>query len=495
MTLAGVSQTIRDPGLGLSGNVSMIPVILGKCSLGTDLDVKAFSNPVTLVTERGVGAAVEAAAFILNKIGGPVIVVNSPTSVAASNGSVTKSGGGPTVTIAGTALFDANIRIEIMLGGALGVGQFRYTLDDYVGATDSTRTWSATLTIPSGGTFAIPGLGITVTFPAGTYVLAETYSATVNCAAFNSTNLGAAMDALKASGLDWRFVYCVSTNNTGDEAAHATLIAALQSKLQSFTTTGDYKRGIISTSVEVANPIADIGDVVAVRVNPIYGLARVIGANPLVGFGTPVIPASSLVAFRAAGCGASTDLKRVKGDGYKDGGPLPDVLEIFQDEFKNELGLNAKKISSLRTYPKKTGFFVTEGFLKSADGSDFTKWHRGICMDIACEVSWTITTDWIGMGVRVNAEGEGGGAGTIDDRDAQRLEKEVQDALEQALLNPQNAEGTKGHVSRVQYKIDRTNNVLGTETILGTVGILPLGSVTWVHNTLQFTAKFASEAA
>jgi hypothetical protein len=501
MVAPSVSESIRDKGLGLVSPINMTPVVIGASSLGTDNTVKAFSSIPKAIDERGVGPGVSALAEILATVGGPCLYVKADTSVAASNGSVTKSGAGPTVTIAGTALFDANILIVITLGGILGAGKFKYTLDNFTGADDSERTYSAELLIPSGGTFAIPSLGITATFPAGTYVLNETYSATVNCAAMNATDLNAAMDALDASGKKFRFVYVVTSNNAGDSTAHATLAAALQAKLTTLTTKAKYRRAIIAANVNGEDPAGDFTSLVAARLLVAYGRARITTGHGQIGYAAPTVPGATMFAIRAAGSLPSTDLKRVRGDGITNGGPLPNVLEIFEDEEKDPTLLGDIKVSTLRTWEGKSGFFICEGLLKSGEGSDFDVWPRGILMDIACETAHQVAVDWVGMGVRTNQNtdidsGEPGADGTIDERDAQSMESEVEAALESQLLNPQNAEGNGGHVQAVAARINRSINVLTTGQIEVEISIVPRAHVRDVSTTLSYVISIpVAEAA
>jgi len=485
------TETVRDPGLGIAGNVSLRPAVIGECSLGDDNSVKLYSSIGKLVDERGQGPGVEAVAQILATVGGPVLFVKCATTVAATNGAVTQSGAGPAVTLTGAALLDANIYVVVTLAGILGTGKFKYCLDNFSGATDSDRTFSEELLIPSGGTFAIPTLGITLTFAAGTYVIAETYAATVNCAAANATNLGAALDALYASPLEWRFVYVVTSNNAGDATAHATLAATLQSKLTTFAAASKKRRGIIATNLTGADPTSALTSVAAVRVLFAHGRARVITPKSFIGYAVPTQPAATSFAVRAAGCLPSTDLKRVAGDGVHDGGPLPNIVSLFEDEEVSPTGLDDIKVSTLRSYSggDADGFYITQARLKSSAGSDFTHWHRGIVMDIACEVAHRITTRWIGKGLRTNDDG------TIDERDAVRLDKEVNDALKDALLDPQNAEGTPGHVSAALYAVNRALNVLSTETIDGEVAIRPNGSASYITTTLSFSLKVGNEEA
>ena len=107
-------------------------------------------------------------------------------------------------------------------------------------------------------------------------------------------------------------------------------------------------------------------------------------------------------------------------------------------------------------------------------------------MDVACTTAHEKQVGFIGRTVRTNNDG------TIDERDALALEAEVQAVLESRLLNPRNAEGTKGHVSAVAYTIDRTNNVNTTSTIIAEVAIRPLGYIDYITTTLGFAVNVTS---
>ena len=66
------------------------------------------------------------------------------------------------------------------------------------------------------------------------------------------------------------------------------------------------------------------------------------------------------------------------------------------------------------------------------------------------------------------------------------LETIVLEALREQLIRPTNAEGVPGHVSDVNYTIDRTNNVATTETLLSDVSIRPLGYAKFITTTLGY---------
>lgn len=490
--IPSATETQRDFGLGLVSPASMMEIVMGVASSGTANVLNFFNDTSSLRDAYGEGPAVEHACNVLSQGGGPIGFIKSSASIAASNGSVTKSGSGPDITLSGSAALDAHLRVEIVAGGALGTGTFRYSCDGYSGDTASERTYSENLLIPSGGTFALPGLGITLTFAAGTYVAADSYTADVLCAASNATNMGDGFAPLKTSKVPWRFVTFVTSGGNGDATAHATLAAALQSQLATLAGLHKNRRGMImaasDTTVTAASAVTAFGSTVASRVLVAFGMVRRTTIKPFAGYGFPVTTAIDVFAARAATSLPSTDLKRVKS------GPLQEVVKLFHDEYHSPSALDDNKISTLRTYEHLDGYFVTQGRLKSPSGSDFKLWPMGLVIDIACETVNEIGSLQIGSGVRITEDPDAT-PGSIDERDAIAIEHAMNSALQARLLSPQNAEGTDGYVTDVRYTLDRTVNVLATGVIQGDVGILPLGYVDYVNTRIGFVVALPAAAA
>jgi hypothetical protein len=405
--IPSASETVVDPGLGIVGAVSTTPAVVGTCSSGTANVAVKVATQQKLSDTFGEGPAVEAASHILATSGGPILVVPTATTQAASNGAVTQSGAGPLPTLSGTATLDANCRFEIVTGGAVGTATFRYSLDTYSGDTASERTYSGVITTPAGGVYAIPNLGVTITFVAGTYVADEFYTFTVNCAAANATDIGLAMDALDATVFGWRFAYIVTSNNTTSTAAdHILLATTVQTKLNAMAVSSKYRAAIIGTDMDDADPISAWTSAAYDRIAPVHGRIRAVSPKAFVGHSFPTVPGATAVAARAAESLISTDLKRVSS------GPLANVLKIFVDERVDSTGVDDIKVGSLRTYLGRPGFYITQARIKSAAGSDFTVWPRRIVMDVACEVAHSVQETFIGRGIRTNDNG------TIDERDA-----------------------------------------------------------------------------
>lgn len=583
MPIPSVDEEVLDGGLNQIEPSALTPIFFGKSSLGTANALSFYSLDTALKTAKGDGPVVEAALHALTQGGGPVGVVSCDATIAGSNGSAQRVGSaGPAVAYSGTSTLDARFRAVVTASGVRGKAKFKYTCDDFLGALDSERTYSEELTIPTGGTFTVPNLGIiatfavqtqgavtqvgggpvvtltgtpadsysviitittggavatavfkysldggvtettlvttaatvalgasglTANFAAGTYVIASTYSSSTvgyvageeyfvdaQCAAWNASDLAECFAAL-AGTVPWRFITPITTKANGDATAHALLVTALQAQLNTLANSSKYRRGMIAgehagvpasdaaDSTNAAAVITAQASVSAKRVLVAYGSVRRASAKPFSGWSSPVTHSVDCFAARAVGSLVSTDLKRVKS------GALDAVSKIFHDEYRLPTGLDTAKVSSVRTWEGRTGFYITQGRLKSDAGSDFKLWPHGILMDIACETAHEAHIEFVGRGFRLT------GTGTMDDRDASPWEQEVSVKLQSRLLGERNAEGFSGHVTEFFYAIDRTNNVSSSGIILYTVGIRPLGYADFIKGQLGFAVALPALAA
>lgn len=480
--MAAPSQTIsiKDPGLGVVAPATSIPCVVGPASAGTANVLYSYSSIADLVAAHGQGQGVECAAAILAKAGGPVRFMKPATSVAASNGSVTPVRVGTstgTVTVAGTALDDYEVIVEVTKTGTLGTGAFMFSLDDG-------RTYSEALTIPAGGSYVLPSTGLTLTFVAGggpTYFEdGDTHSCDAVAAMWNSTDLGNAVTALLADTKKWDFLVLAGKHATASAAN--TIMAALDSHLTSFANQFRYVRAMMDGGKEGdATTIAAFSNS-SRRILIAYGDCDVASAKPFAGWGTPMRPALNELAVRASSELISTDLARFAT------GPLTGVVAISYDEFLKAT-VDDAKFSSLRTFQGVEGFYICNARLKSPVGSDFEFWQHGRIMDVACRVLYEAQLQFLSAGVRVN------GDGTIDERDAIRIEKEVTAKLEAVLLQPKNAEGFNGHVSALGYRVSRTQNVLATKTLASELAIRPLGYPKTISSVVGYATNVLAAAA
>lgn len=598
--IPSATESIRDGGLGNSSPASLMPVVVGHSSLGDPSLFQIYSSPNTLRTERGYGHGVEHAINILSKPagkgGGPIAFVGVDPSIAAENsqvlpewqtpgtrGTLTQSGAGPVITIAGdpnmsaslrieiqtggtlgtatfrwsldggsnwlasavattggvvvlstadivtgiTATFpagtyvsaetydwtltagggeiavsgdanyDTHVRVEIITSGANGVARFRYALDGFVGDTDQSvtgnvRTYSETLLVPSGGTFAIAGLGITLTFDGSpAFVAGDVYTFNTLAPSFNATDIADAFDAIAAAASKWRFASVVTSAVAGDAAAHAVLTAALQSELASLASGSRYRVAMIASGHgdTAAAVVTAFTSITADRVLVAHGQVRRKTDMPFPGFAFPVTSSVDCFAARAAGSAPSTDLKRLLS------GPHDEVIKIFHDELLTPSQLDDIKVSTMRTYHGRSGFFITQARPKAAAGSDFKLWPLRICMDIACETAHETMELEVGRMHRTvtNVINDVSYPGVIDERDATTIENACETAL-WAVLGETNVEGLLGHVQDLRVTISRTHNFLSTGVLEYEVAILPFGYTDYIRGTFGYVTQLAQAA-
>jgi len=461
MPIPSLTLTIKDPGLGLVELAASTPLVIGVCSAGTVNALVSIRSPTDAVTQFGQGPAVEDACRILSETGGPVLMSRVNGSVVGTNSAVVQVGGGPVVTLAGAPFDSYDGKIEIVAGGALGVGKFKYALDAH-GLAGLAPTFSADTTIPTGGTFVIPNTNITVTFAAGTYVLATTYTWTSTEPYYSVVDLDTLFDIVRLLPNQWRLIHLAGKPPTA--ASAATMAAGLATELSTEQGLFRYARGFIDAGRDTTtNALTSFAAFSDLRTLVAYGDVARVTLKPFAGWGTPRRSVLAEFSARAALSQISTHLGRVAS------GSLPGVLHITHDEFQNQI-LDAARFSTLRTWPGRPGFYITRARLMSALGSDFKYTHNGFVMDVACETVVNALQEFANKSFRTVP-----GTGTIDPLDAEDVKAAVLRQLRAQLTEPINQEGKRGHVSSLNFTVDLNNNLLTTGQINTEVAIQPLG--------------------
>jgi hypothetical protein len=462
MALPKQTITILDPGLGLVEPAPNAPLYSGVSSAGTVDFLYSFSSPNDVRSTLGFGDLTENVAKALQERGGPVMAIRKAGSVAAANSAVTQTGGGPAVTIAGTATMRTKARIEIMGGGALGVGTFRFSLDHHA-PTEINPTWSATRTIPGGGTYLIPNTGITATFPAGTYVVGDTYDFTTEPARMNASDLADVNTVLVAFPTikipQW---FVTDRYATGSEGF--TIAAALAGHLTGLATSHRYGMGALDVgSVDTAaNVLAAAASFSDKRVSTWYGDEFTLSVLPFEGYSVAQRPCVHSASARIARELISTDMARFAS------GSLGGVRKIAFDGFSNETLDNAG-VSTLRTWPGNPGFYIANGRIKAPSGSDFRYVQYRRIMDRACTAVYEAMLPFIAEGFRTIA------GGVINPLDAADVMTAGQNALNVTLLQESNARGTPGHVSSALFNVDMLNNLASSGQLKTRIALQPLG--------------------
>jgi hypothetical protein len=365
-------------------------------------------------------------------------------------------------------------RVTVVSGGALGTATFKYS-HDYWQPTMVAPTQSQVRTIPSGGTYIFPNIGITMTFPSGTYVAGDTFDFTTEPAHLNASDLAVLFTAIAAiPSIDPRLVGLADSYSTATEGF--AMASALGGQLQTMAAGYRYTRGFCDvgsadTSSNVLTAKAAFTDK---RIVSAYGYELQDAVMPFEGWSVREVSAASQLFTRAAASLISTDLARYAS------GALGGSRFIYFDSNQDNT-LDSAGIATLRTWPRIPGFYIANGNLSSPIGSDYTRVQYGRVIDEACSTVYAAMLPFLNEGLRTIA------SGAIDPRDAASVNTAGQNALSASLLQPKNARGNPGHVSAAKFSVDLANNLALTGILQTKIAIRPLGYATTISQQLGFT--------
>jgi Protein of unknown function (DUF2586) len=437
--------------------------VLGTMKVAFSVNGGGYSNPVTS-TVSTFSYLVPGTMTTLT-FAAQTYTANDVWTITTAGGiTVVGSGTAGWVTQASSPVDTYDVLLTIQAGGALGTATFTYSLD---GGNSS----SATVQVPSGGVYVIAWTGIILTF-ASTFVAGDTYEFTTVTAGFGTTDVGAALTALGASSALFFGVHIAGMGSSASAAA--SMAATVDTSLTAFATAYRYVMAIVEcpqndTDANIALAFASFS------------------SNRVMITCTDILHSSSLNSGRTLrrNCGvviatrlASTAPSEDPGFVGSTKGKLQNVTKIFRDSasFGNADILNNARFTVLTTRPTKTGFYCKTGNVMTQPGSDFTPVTNRRVMDIACTVAVGVAVNELNADL-ITVPGQG----TIDPREASRLDGIMNAALANRLLKK-----SPPDVVAVNSAVDRTNNVEATETVNWTVQVVPKAKAKQINLTLGF---------
>lgn len=479
MTFPVQNLSIIDPGIAVTPPAANIPVISGIAIGGsgannTILSINRISDVRTIL---GYGPLAEDVALALQSRGGPIYCIkHTPASAALSSAATTQAGSvsPPAITVSGTPTDRFNLLVTVVVGGVRGTATFKYSLDNFdssvVAPTQSqVRTTAAT--------FAIPNSGLTLNFPTGTYVAGDTYTLSTVPPEPTTTDL-ATVATLLQNHPELDFHLWLVSGAQPDSTTGAAFAAALAGDATALVTSYRFIRAFcdVGSTDTAANIHTADASWTSTRVCPGYGYVVRPSVLPYEGFSNRRTSCIGGIAVRAMSVPISNDLAR-----FADG-PDNGVLKIEFDGFYNQQ-LDTDGVSTMRTWPGISGFFIAGGKLKAPFGSNFTDVQFGRIMDVACKTVYQAQLIYEADFFRTLTDG----TGHIDPRDAATIESQVGNSLADVLTRPTNAKGESGHVSGFSYKVDQTINIITSGQLVTKVGIVPFGYAKDIETTLFFT--------
>lgn len=229
------SVTFIDGSLGIvPTNTTGIHVKLGACSAGIPNQIYSFTSVQDVKQSLGTGKLVNAMSTALDIAGGPILAMKLSTSVAGSFSSIqsllqqTPVVSDGVLSLAGSVPLDDYIAIvKIVRSGKVGTAPY----PTFVYSLDNGLTYSSEIVIPTGGVYAIPQTGITLTFSSGANGMFkdDQWSFTTTAATWNNSDLSTALTALLADSRTWGFIHVVGVADSTIASTAASYMTIAQS--------------------------------------------------------------------------------------------------------------------------------------------------------------------------------------------------------------------------------------------------------------------------
>ncbi len=277
------------------------------------------------------------------------------------------------------------------------------------------------------------------------------------------TAVSDAVDALKASSLTFELVHicCDKTTDATPTVPTApltasqvdTLTTALALKGTAFFGAHHYDGAFFVLEMEDPSgtfSLSSTSDYVAVcrgfvkSVNPISGASQL---NPL--------------AWHACQRCAQVEIGRdlaATADG-----PLTGVSALQHDEAADAGACDSMGLTTVRTFPRHAGVYLTNARILRGSGSDFEFWQHRRVMNAACSSAYDYLFRLLSESVQVDAA-----TGHIAESAAKAIEANVESAV---------AERVGKWVSAISATVDRTTNILSTHELPVSISIVPLGYI------------------
>jgi len=492
MAAPNATLTVRENGLNLQPpSTAGRHVKMGASSQGTVGTLYEFNTYDQVRSTIGYGPLADAVVFALGELTqgvapAPVLAMRATASTAATSGSVTPtrtSTSTGTVATTGSTPYDSySVQLVVVQTGALGAGTFKYSLDG--GAH-----FSPEIVIPSGGTYAIPNTGITAVFTAGAgpiiFEAGDLFAWTTVEPKCTTTNLNSAWTSLLADPRTWGFAHVVGV------AADQTDLASRWDAMSTNVNNAAVQRRHVRCFIEGPTGVSDATLIAAMAIKQ---NSRMVVSADVEDLTVPDTgnkfrrSVAWVQTARVAAIPIHEDPARVKS-----GAVSSNNIALVRDENITP-GLDDARFSTMRTWIKRSGLYITNVKLFSAAGSDLRYIQHGRVIDVACDVTYFGLVNQASENFRVDPvpvtdPTTGLKYNRILEQDARMIESEIQELLNDALLRP-------GHVSDVKFALSRTDAVLTSETLTSSVSVVPLGYAKALVSTVSFVnpARLATAA-
>lgn len=221
MALLPSATTSIDVAAGSFGAGTDYLTIIAPVGTAADGVPRVFTSTAALLAKHAYAPGVDYAAIHFEETGKPVIFVGveAATEGAVSHIDSSQVSGNSVITVTGTPLEELDLELVVTVGGTVGSSLISFDLSLDGGVT------SKSVRLGTASSYAIPYVGITLNFAAGTLLVDDIFTCRTSAPLWDQTGLQAAREALAAQKLparSWLIVGdCADDGDSGDVVTEA----------------------------------------------------------------------------------------------------------------------------------------------------------------------------------------------------------------------------------------------------------------------------------
>jgi hypothetical protein len=469
MSLPKVTLVTLDGRLGTRPNAGgKMLAVLGTSTAGTANVPTGLARPKDIVSQFQSGPLVEQSAYWQSRYGRAVAAIKV-AAAAVGTGSIDDTGvtGTSVATLTPDAAADFyDGEIKVITGGTIGVSGITYQ-----SSLDQGRTLSPTTGLGTANSITLGGA--VVHLAAGTLVTGDVIRFNVSPPAPTASELHDALTALKNSNLPWEFA-AICTPIT------AAIFDQLETDFAAMQAAGKYRSWF--GSARMPN-VGESESAYKAALDAIFTSKSTTIGTVCAGDAKTSSAVNGLVFRRPAGLAlgamqasvseeidiADVDLGAVPGVSIVDNNGNPENHDeaIFP-------GLDDSRFATFRTWDGRNGVYVTRPRILCTAGSDFTIGPYRRVMNLYAETLLWYMTRRLAKPIRVSKK-----TGLIVEVDALEIELGAQKILESVLLK-------KPKASALSFTVARDDDLLGTKTLTGDGGLVPLAYPEFINLTIGF---------
>lgn len=458
MSLPSLSFSRAD---GNTGSARAAPIgvfaIIAASAIGVAAKPTSVTNKKQVIDGFGHGVLAEDAAYLIDVANKPVVACKVATTTAGSYSALVTTGAPgatPSVITAGASAPLDRFRVIVLFtaGGTIGVAGIKYKV-----SLDGGETYGAELALGTANTIAIVDgkgnpTGVGLALAAGGISANEKVTFTTQGPKAALSDIQAALDALKATGLAFEAILIDSVDAT------STIINGVRTALDGFMSRGLSKRALIN--VRPYTPGTETAQAYIDELTTLSGVARLGTRVDVCADGgylpSPIRgismwrPTALALAGRIAQISLGTDAAYVA-DGPVDGFSIADDNgnAVAWDEATTP-GLDDQGYTTLRTLARQGGCYIGNARVFSPVGSDYVFDQHERCMCAAEERAFDFLTQELSAKKRKDPALGPNGEVYLLEADVKELETKGTLDLKSVL---------RGEVDDVRLQLSRVDDV------------------------------------